>query len=94
MLDESSSTAGWKLRIYRVQDRVHQQRILTTFLRLGWPGVTVLGTQSGRDWFVIIECSAPTDDIRTSRIVMTIDPLATRTHECKGSPTLVPFRRD
>ncbi len=83
----------WKIQIFRVQSQRRQQRILSVFHRIDHPGITALGTQSGPDWFVIVECSTFADQLRAARIVLTIDPLAVRTYECEARPEEARTRR-
>lgn len=77
---------GWRIQIYSVRDCLSQQRILSAIHRIDSPGVVALGTQSGPDWFVIVECSSLVDQIRAHRIVTTIDPRAVRTYDHRSSP--------
>ena len=86
MKPTSLSDTDWKIRIYRVQDERCQQRILSVFHQIDRPGVVALGTQSGPDWFAIVECDSLAAQIRADRVVMTIDPRAIRTYECEARP--------
>lgn len=93
MLQDAPSKAGWKIQIFRVQGERRQQRILSVFHRIDRPGITALGTQSGPDWFVIVECCSFADQLRASRVILTIDPLAVRTYESEARPEEVRTRR-
>lgn len=86
MLHNSSLKTEWKLHIYRVRDASRQQRILAAFIEIARPGVVALGTQSGPDHFVIVESCSLMNQVYARRVVMTIDPLATRTYECEADP--------
>jgi hypothetical protein len=83
MLHDISSHPEWKIQIYRVQSHRRLQRMLAAFQRIDRPGVVALGTQSGPDWFVIIECGSLSAEIHARRVVMTIDPRAVRTYDCE-----------
>lgn len=87
---QDSPQREWKIQIYRVRSAIRQQRILAAFHRIGSPGVTALGTQAGPDWFVILECSSLTDEIRARRVVMAIDPRASRTYQSRPGPVPAP----
>ncbi|MRJ75246.1 hypothetical protein GEV29_01720 [Aeromicrobium sp. SMF47] len=76
----SPHSADWTLQIYRVQGGLHQQRVLSTFLELGWDGVTALGTQADSSWFIVVECSSHSLQVQAERVVMTMDPLAVLTY--------------
>lgn len=93
MLHNSSSQADWKIQIFRVQGHLRQQRMLAAFRRIDRPGVVALGTQSGPEWFVIIECSSLAAEIQARRVVMTIDPTAVRTYEYELRPEGARTRR-
>lgn len=90
MLRDSSSPTRWKVQVFRVRGALHQRRILSAFRRIGRPGVIALGTHSGRDWFVVVECSSLPTEVRARRVVMTIDPHAVRTYACEGRPATSP----
>jgi hypothetical protein len=86
MKPSSPSIPDWKIQIYRVENERRQQRILSVFHRIDGPGIVALGTQSGPDWFVVLECSSFADQIRAKHIVLTIDPGAERTYEYEVRP--------
>jgi hypothetical protein len=77
--------SGWSVEIYEVLDLDHQQRILEVFLEIGRPHVLALGTQSGRNWFVIVEVSTVADRMFARRTIAAIDAHATRTFSSKGT---------
>jgi hypothetical protein len=93
MLHDSPSQTEWKIQIYRVQSGLAQQRMLAAFRRIDRPGVIALGTQSGPDWFVIVESSSLVAEIHARRVVMTIDPKAVRTYEYELRPEDARTRR-
>jgi hypothetical protein len=93
MLHDSPSQTEWKIQIYRVQSAIRQQRMLAAFRRIDRPGVIALGTQSGPDWFVIIECCSFTAEIHARRVVKAIDPKAVRTYEYELRPEDARTRR-
>lgn len=86
MKPTSPSRTDWTIQIYRVQDERCLQRIIAAFHRIDRPGVVALGTQSGPDWYVVVECDSLASQIHAGRIVMTIDPRAVRTLECETRP--------
>ncbi|MEV7397802.1 hypothetical protein [Aeromicrobium sp. NPDC092404] len=71
-------TPDWSLLIYRVRDDLHQQKILSAFHRIAWPGMTVLGTQNGAEHFVIVDCDSSALEVRARRIITHIDRDAVR----------------
>ena len=75
-----SQNSRWSVEIYEVVDQVHQQRILEVFLEIGRPQVVALGTQSGRNSYVIIEVSSAADGEFARRTVSAIDAHARRTY--------------
>lgn len=68
----------WSLLIYRVSGAIRQQRILRAFHRIASPGMTVLGTQSGEDWFVIVDCDSLVHELRARRVILELDWAATK----------------
>lgn len=86
MLDNLIAASDWKIQIYRVQSECRQRRILSAFQRIARPGVIALGTRSGPDWFVVVESCSYATEIHARRVVVTIDPTATRTYECEAPP--------
>ncbi len=63
----------WSLLIYRVSSEGQQQRILRAFHRIASPGMTVLGSQCGADWFVIVDCDSMAHDLRARRLIIGLD---------------------
>ena len=84
---EQPSQRPWSVEIYQVLDHNHQQRILHVFRELAHPNVIALGTQSGHDWFVVIEVSSLADRVFAHRTICAIDRHATRTYS-SGRPQL------
>ena len=74
-----SQQSPWSVEIYEVADRDHQQRILQVFLEIARPHVVALGTQSGRNSYVIVEVSSAADRIFVRRTISAIDARARRT---------------
>lgn len=75
-----SQKSHWSVEIYEVVDQDHQQRILEVFLEIGRPQVVALGTQSGRNAYVIVEVSSAADRIFARRTISAIDVHARRTY--------------
>jgi hypothetical protein len=75
------------VEIYQVTDHDHQQRILKVFRELEHPSVVALGTQGGRDWFVVVEVRSIGDRIFVHQCVYALDPHAARTYS-SGRPQL------
>lgn len=93
MTQSTSVRTVWKIHIYRVRDEDRQQRIVSAFKQMARPGVVALGTQSGPDFFVIVECCSLMNEVYARRVVRTIDPLADRTFECEADPEEVRTQR-
>lgn len=83
MLHDVPTQTAWKIHVYRVSGALHQQRILSAFKRVDAPGVIALGTQTDADWFVVMECSSTSAELRAHQVLMTIDPHAARTYESR-----------
>jgi hypothetical protein len=79
-MPQQSPKSHWSIEIYEVVDQDHQQRILEVFLEIGRPQVIALGTQSGRNSYVIVEVSSAVDRIFARRTVSAIDSHARRTY--------------
>jgi hypothetical protein len=75
-----SQKSHWSVEIYEVVDQDHQQRILEVFLEIGRPRVVALGTQSGRNAYVIVEVSSAADRIFARRTISAIDAHARCTY--------------
>ena len=75
-----SQNTRWSVEIYEVVDQDHQQRILEVFLEIGRPQVIALGTQSGRNSYVIVEVSSGDDSVFARRTISAIDAHARRTY--------------
>lgn len=86
MLHSPASMTDWTIQIYRVRSESRQQSVLSAFKRIARPGVIALGTQSGPEHFVIVECCSLLNQFYARRVVLTIDPLAERTYECETDP--------
>ena len=76
----SSQHATWKVAIFRVSSEDRLQRILRAFHRIDRPGVCALGSQSGDERFVIVECPSADAEMHVRRIILTLDPYAVETH--------------
>ncbi|MCW2770016.1 MAG: hypothetical protein JWR27_1449 [Aeromicrobium sp.] len=92
MPSENAGQIGWSLHVYRVRDQQRQQRILTAFERIAYPGVTALGSRSGPEWLVIAECQSFGDQIRARRVIRTVDPDAERDRRSELTPEEVRVR--
>jgi hypothetical protein len=84
---EEPSQHPWAVEIYQVLDHDHQQRILKVFSEIAHPNVIALGTQSGRDWYVIVEVASIGDRTFASRTIHAVDRHAARTYS-SGRPQL------
>jgi hypothetical protein len=80
----------WSVEVYYVLDRDRQQRILEA-LRDSAREITALGTQSGRDWFVIVETGSVEDRFFARNIIKSIDVHAIRSYSFKPSQVLGPM---
>jgi hypothetical protein len=74
----SPDEVRWSLLIYRVSSDARQQRILRAFHRIASPGMTVLGTQSGPECFVIVDCDSMLHELRARRVIVGLDGAATK----------------
>lgn len=72
------SSSRWSLLIYRVSDDAAQQAILGAFHRIAWPGITVLGTRTDDERFVIVDCDTMSLESHARRIITRVDRRATR----------------
>lgn len=86
MLQGTPSKTEWKIHIYRVRGKSRQQSILAAFKRIARPGVIALGTQSGPEHFVIVECCSLLNQFYARRVILTIDPFAERTYQYEAGP--------
>jgi len=73
-------SATWKVVIFRVTDEDRLQRVLRAFHRMNRPGVCALGSHSGEEQFVIVECPSADAETHVRRIILTLDPYAVETH--------------
>ncbi len=80
---ESPRGKRWSVEIFHVLDHDRQQRVLEAFRDMARPDITALGTQSGRDWFVMIETSTVEDRFLARTTVTVIDTSATRAYSFK-----------
>jgi hypothetical protein len=83
-----SEQQRWSVEIFHVFDHDRQQRILEVFRDIGRPHVTALGTQSGPDWFVVVETSSWEDRFFARNIISAIDAHSTQTYSF-GAPDVV-----
>ncbi len=60
-----------------------QQRALKAFERVGIPGVHVLGVVLEDEFLVVIDAASITDQIRSRRIILSVDQMATRIHSAR-----------
>jgi hypothetical protein len=86
-VSEQASQRPWSVEIYQVLDHVHQQLILEVFHELAHPNVIALGTQSERDFFVIVEVCSLADRVFAHQTIYAIDAQAARTYS-SGRPQL------
>ena len=84
-MSEQTSQRPWSVEIYQVMDHDHQQRILKAFRELEYSSVGALGTQSGRDWFVVVKVCSIGDRIFVHKCIHAIDANAARTYS-SGRP--------
>jgi hypothetical protein len=90
-MSEMSEQRRWSVEIFHVSGHDRQQRILEAFRDIGRTEVTALGTQSGRDWFVIVETCTWDDIFFVRNTVSTIDVHATRAYSYKSPSVLGPM---
>lgn len=80
----------WKLQIFSVRTERRQACILESFSRIDRPGLLAVAGRSGDNFFVVVESCNLAGGVRACRVVMAIDPLATRTyaypHHAPGVP--------
>jgi len=74
----------WSIEIFHVLNHDRQQRILQAFRDIGRAEVTALGSQSGRDWFVVVETSTVEDRFFVRSTIAAIDEHATRAYSHKA----------
>jgi len=86
-VDES----GWFIQIYEVSDVIVQQAI--TSLLDGIDTLTVQASRSGRDAYVIVECSGDEQAWSVHRFVTSSDPGATLVHSSASSTHVIEPRR-
>ena len=70
----------WALEIFKMTSRRRQERSLQAFDRPGMPGVHALGVVRDDDWFMVVDATSIADQIRSRRVIMNVDPGATRMH--------------
>jgi hypothetical protein len=83
-MSEMSEQRLWSVEIFHVMNHDRQQRILEAFRDIGRTEVTALGTQSGRDWFVIVETCSWEDKFLARNTISVIDPHSTRPYSFKA----------
>jgi hypothetical protein len=81
----------WTVEIFRVANQDRQQVILTAFRAVERADVNALGTQSGNDWFVVVETSSPEDRFLVRTIISTMDSQSTRAYSFRASRVLGPM---
>ena len=79
-MSSMSEQRRWSVEIYRVLDHDRQQRILEAFRDMARAEVTALGTQSARDWFVVVETCSWDDRLLARSTVAAIDVHAARAY--------------
>lgn len=70
----------WSIEIYHVPNHHRQQSILEAFRDIGPAEVAALGSQSGGDWFVVVETSTVEDRFFVRSTISAIDEHATRAY--------------
>jgi hypothetical protein len=88
---EAPTKRRWSVEVYYVLDRDRQQRILEAFRDSTREEITALGTQSGRDWFVVVETGSVEDRFFARNTIKSIDVHATRSYSFKPSQVLGPM---
>ncbi|MEJ7633947.1 hypothetical protein [Aeromicrobium sp.] len=76
--------AAWS-STYRVSSESRQQRILRAIRRLDHPGITALGFVHDRDLVVVIDCASAAAEVRSRRIVLSLDLMAERLETTRAS---------
>ncbi len=74
----------WSIEIHHVLNHHRQQCILKAFRDIGRAEVTALGSQSGGDWFVVVETSTVEDRFFARSTISAIDEHATRAYSYKA----------
>jgi hypothetical protein len=90
-MSEMSDQRRWSVEIFHVLDHDRQQRVLEAFRDIGRDDVAALGTQSGRDWFVVVETSSWEDRFFARSTISAIDVHATRTYTFKAPDVVGPM---
>lgn len=90
-MSRSSDSRRWSVEIFRVHSGERQQRILEAFRDIGRPEVTALGTQRGRDWFVVVETCSLEDRFFVRNTIASIDAYATRAYSFRPPNAVGPF---
>jgi hypothetical protein len=90
-MSEMSEQRQWSVEIFHVLDHDRQQRILEAFRDISRADVTALGTQSGRDWFVVVETGSWDDRFFARNTIAAIDAHATRAYSFQPPPVLGPM---
>jgi hypothetical protein len=82
----------WSVEVYYVLDGDRQQRILEAFRdSSAREEITALGTQSGRDWLVVVETGSVEDRFFARNTIKAIDVHATRSYSFKPSQLVGPM---
>jgi hypothetical protein len=90
-MSHTPESKRWSVEIYHVMNRDRQQRILEVFRDIAHVDVTVLGTQSGRGHFVVVETSSWDDRFFARTTIASIDVHAARTYTFKAPTVLGPM---
>lgn len=70
----------WSLEIFEMSSLPRQQRALRVFARVQCPEVQVLGVALDDRHYLVVDSDSAADEVRSRRIVLTVDPLAARVH--------------
>jgi hypothetical protein len=69
---------SWSLEIFRITSQWRQQRALDLLSRVRMPGVHAQGVDRPDGFFLVVDSASIAEEIRSRRIVASIDPSSTR----------------
>jgi hypothetical protein len=87
----TSEQERWSVEIYQVLNHDRQQRVLEAVRDLARADVKALGTQRGRDWFVVVETSSWDGEYVARSAIAAIDAHAARRYSFKSPRVLRPL---
>ena len=87
----TSEHEDWSVEIYQVLNHDRQQRVLEAFRDLARADVKALGTQRGRDWFVVVETGSWDGEFVARSAIAGIDVHAARRYSFTTPRVLGPL---